>query len=96
MQGVIAAGSDADIVIWNGNATRTFSVSTQHAANDINVFDGMECHGVPEVVVCRGEVVVEHGEVRVTRGRGRYLKCSLFTPHVYSRVHQQDKVSCHA
>lgn len=96
VQGVIAPGSDADIVIWNGNATQTFSAATHHAAVDFNVFEGMECHGVPEVVVCAGEVVMEHGEVCVRRGRGRYLKRPLFTPHVYSRVQQREKVGCNA
>ena len=94
VQGVIAPGSDADIVIWNENATQTFSASTHHAAVDFNVFEGMECRGVPEVIVCGGEVVVEHGEVRVSKGRGRYLKRPPFTPHVYSRVQQRGKVSC--
>jgi dihydropyrimidinase len=39
-KGRIDVGSDADIVVWNGDATRVISVKTHHHAVDFNIFEG--------------------------------------------------------
>lgn len=49
----IDVGSDADIVIWNGDAKRTISAKTHHHAVDFNIFEGMEVHGIAEVTISR-------------------------------------------
>lgn len=82
-KGRIAVGSDADIVIWNPNATRTISKDTHHHRCDFNIFEGMVCHGVPETVLVRGRVCVEDGNVRVVQGFGRFLNTPVRPPFVY-------------
>src|SRR5207237_5519302 len=62
-KGRIAPGSDADIVIWNGDATRTISAKTHHHAVDFNIFEGMEVYGVCEITISRGVVVWEGGKL---------------------------------
>jgi len=52
-------GSDADVVVWDAEATRTISASTHHHACDFNIFDGITCHGVPTYVISRGRVVLD-------------------------------------
>lgn len=77
-------GSDADIVIWNPEATRVISAKTHHQACDFNIFEGMKCHGVPEVVIVRGRVCVEDGTVRVAEGQGRFVETPIKPPYVYN------------
>lgn len=83
-KGRIAVGSDADIVIWNPEATRVISAKTHHQACDFNIFEGMKCHGVPEVVIVRGRVCVENGSIRVAEGQGEFLDTPVNAPFVYN------------
>ena len=59
LQGRVAVGSDADLVVWDAQATRTISASTHHHACDFNIFEGTTCHGVPAYVISGGRVVVD-------------------------------------
>lgn len=82
-KGRIAVGSDADIVIWNPLAKRTISKDTHHHNCDFNIFEGMVCHGIPEIVLVRGRICVEDGNVRVAEGYGNFLPTPLRPPYVY-------------
>ncbi|VDP93411.1 unnamed protein product [Echinostoma caproni] len=89
-KGRIEVGSDADMVIWDGDQTRTISASTHHQNTDFNVFEGMRCHGVPLYVLTGGRVVLDDGELRVSQGAGHFIPTPPFAPHVYDRVKQLD------
>ncbi len=72
-KGRIAPGMDADIAIWNPETVRTVTLEDQHDNMDYTPFEGMELTGVPEIVMNRGTVIVEHGELRAKEGQGRFV-----------------------
>ena len=78
VQGRIAEGSDADIVIWNAEATRTISAKTHYQAVDFNIFEGQTCHGVPEYVITRGMIAVDNREVCICVPVQNIMKCVLY------------------
>ena len=69
-KGAIAPGSDADIVVWDPDATHTISAATQHQRTDYNLYEGMEVTGVPSVVLSRGRVLVEGEDWKGEQGAG--------------------------
>jgi dihydropyrimidinase len=73
-KGTIAAGSDADLVIYDPNYRGVLSAKTQQVNCDYNGFEGMAIEGRPSVVTVRGKVQVRDGQFVGERGRGRLLK----------------------
>lgn len=77
-KGCVAAGADADIVVWDPAGTRTLSVKTQFSKGDFNIFEGMAIRGVPSHTISRGRLVYVNGDLRAERGAGRYVKRPAF------------------
>jgi dihydroorotase-like cyclic amidohydrolase len=55
-RGALAAGSDADLVVWDPAATKTITAKSQLSRIDYNVFEGV-CKGAPVVTLSRGTIV---------------------------------------
>jgi dihydropyrimidinase len=72
-KGVLAAGSDADIVVWDPNAAYTITAATQNMHTDYSIFEGFQVTGNARQVFSRGELVVEGGKFLGQVGRGRYV-----------------------
>lgn len=72
-KGALAEGSDADLVLWDPEATGTISTATHHHRCDRSIYEGFEIEGLPATVIAGGEVRAHRGELRVERGTGRYL-----------------------
>ena len=79
-KGCIAPGADADIVLWDGQATQTLSVKTQHSLGDFNIFEGRTVQGKATHTLSRGALVWADGDLRAVRGAGQYIKRPPFAP----------------
>jgi len=73
-KGLIAPGSDADIVIWDPNAEHTISAKTHHMRVDYSMFEGFQVTGNARTVLLRGNVIVDKGSFQGRPGGGRYLR----------------------
>ncbi|KAL6437492.1 hypothetical protein ACFW04_005151 [Cataglyphis niger] len=90
-KGVIAVGSDADIVVWDPNRKRTISAQTHVQAVDFNIFEGMEVTAVPEYVIVNGRVCVDECELKAVHGFGKYINTEPFGTYVYDMINDKEK-----
>ena len=72
-KGVLAAGADADVVIWDPNKTRTISARTHHQKIDFNIYEGMEVTGNPAKTFVRGQLAWDGTSLHTKEGFGRYV-----------------------
>ena len=77
-KGTIAPGSDADIVVFDPDRRHLITVETQHSKSDYNLYEGTEVTGSPEVVLLRGNVLVENGELVAEPGVGQFVERAAF------------------
>jgi len=79
-KGTIAIGSDADLVIFDPARKHTISAKTHHMRVDYSMFEGIEVTGMPDIVLSRGQVIVEGNKFTGRPGAGEFLKRSLYSP----------------
>ena len=79
-KGVVAVGSDADLVVWDPAATKTITTAGSISKVGYNVFEGRQVTGLAAVTLSQGKVVWMNGELRTERGAGRYIKRPAFAP----------------
>jgi dihydropyrimidinase len=77
-KGTIAVGSDADIVVFDPDKRVTISAATHHSKTDYNLYEGTEVTGSPEVVLLRGNVLVEGDELVASPGIGQFVARAKF------------------
>ena len=80
-KGAIEVGADADLVVWDANATRTISAKTHHQNVDFNIFEGRTVKGIATQTIAAGKLVWTNGELRAERGAGRYLPRKTHAPY---------------
>jgi dihydropyrimidinase len=75
-KGAIAAGSDADLVVFDASVRRTLRAADLHGS-DYSAWDGWEVHGWPEMVLLRGKIVVDRGKLLGRAGQGQSIARKL-------------------
>jgi dihydropyrimidinase len=73
-KGVLAVGSDADVVLWDAKEELTISAATHHMRVDYSMFEGFQVRGNARDVYSRGELIVSGGKFIGKPGRGNYLR----------------------
>ncbi len=76
-KGVIAPGSDADIVIYDPNVTQTLGVEYHHMNVDYSAYEGERIDGRCDMVMSRGQMVIENKAFVGRAGYGKYTKRGL-------------------
>jgi dihydropyrimidinase len=76
-KGVIAPGSDADIVVYDPQATTEISVETHHMNLDYSAYEGTKIEGKVSTVLSRGRVVIDESQYLGEKGHGRFLRRGL-------------------
>ncbi|ROL47230.1 Dihydropyrimidinase-related protein 5 [Anabarilius grahami] len=90
-KGRIMPGADADVVVWDPDATRTISASSQAQGGDFNLYENQRCHGVPLVTISRGRLVCENGVFTAAQGSGKFYPMRAFPDFLYKKMIQREK-----
>ncbi|MFK7831320.1 MAG: dihydropyrimidinase [Congregibacter sp.] len=77
-KGTIAPGSDADLVIWNTERNFVLTNDLLHHNVDYTPYEGMLLRAWPDIVLSRGEIIVEEANCKATPGRGEFLPSARF------------------
>ena len=73
-KGVIAVGSDADLVLLDPEKEWTMTTALLHGNADYTCYEGMRIKGAVERVLLRGKTVALNGQFTGARGDGQYLR----------------------
>jgi dihydropyrimidinase len=77
-KGVIAPGSDADIVIYDPAGHTSIGLGKTHHMNmDYSAWEGWEVSGHVDTVLSRGSVIVDDGSFLGRAGHGQFVKRGL-------------------
>jgi dihydropyrimidinase len=72
-KGVIAAGSDADLVLIDAKVRKTLALEDLHSDSDYSIWEGFKCEGYPVMTILRGNVTMEDGKLTGDSSLGRWV-----------------------
>lgn len=73
-KGVLAVGSDADVVLFDPNEKHVISAASHHMNVDYSAYEGVEVTGKVKKVFLRGKLAVDNNETMVSKGYGKFVK----------------------
>lgn len=71
---------------------RIISVDNQVQGGDVNLYEGLRCHGVPLVTISRGRLVYENDMFTCAQGSGKFCPMRTFPDYLYKKMVQRAKV----
>lgn len=76
-KGIIAPGSDADIVLVDMDKEVTLSKDVLHNNISYCLHDGLKVKGYPVMTIAKGNIIVEDNEFKGKKGNGEFIKRSI-------------------
>lgn len=76
-KGLIRPGSDADLLVWDPDASTTIAVRSGAHLCDYSPYEGLILRGAPSRVYLRGSLVVDGSSLVAPEPRGRFIRRSL-------------------
>lgn len=73
-KGTLDIGSDADIVLYDPQKRVRLDYENLHHHAGYSPFRGMEVEGFPVTTICRGQLVVDNGQLVAPAAHGRFLE----------------------
>ncbi len=73
-KGLIAAGSDADIVLFDPKAKRTLSLKNSHMQAGWHPYEGWQVQGLPVVTLAHGQIIMKENEFCGRQGTGQFIQ----------------------
>jgi dihydropyrimidinase len=65
--------------VFDPKRKHTISAKTHHMRVDYSMFEGIEVTGMPDIVLSRGQVVVQDDKFKGRAGAGEFLKRALYS-----------------
>jgi len=75
-KGALLKGSDADVLIFDPMKEHTVKAANRLTKSDYSMYEDRTVLGAPELVMQRGDILLENGELKATKGRARFLEAS--------------------
>lgn len=88
-KGVIEVGADADLIIWDPEASKKLGKAEHMSKCDQSIYEGIEVQGAPEYVLCRGRLVKDQDIFRPMQGFGLYRELEPFNADLYEKIRVQ-------
>ena len=76
-KGIIAIGSDADIVIFDPDKEKVVTLEDTQIDVDYNPYEGMTVKGWPVMTIARGKIIVDNGKFLGNAGDGQFIKMKM-------------------
>ncbi|MGG3469017.1 dihydropyrimidinase [Neobacillus pocheonensis] len=73
-KGIIAVGSDADIVVFDPHAKYQLTIQDLHMQTDYTPFEGFNMTGKPIHTIVRGNHLIDNGNLLDKKVRGEFIK----------------------